>query len=208
MSDNREPETITVRYAFIEGDYDAARLGVDAETAGQELDRIRRRDHTLQPRAVLDESRPEAAPLHPVFEWNDAEAAERYRLHQAKDLIRCVRVVTPEREVPVARAVVMQPPAECIPAEDYDPLVGELDQVVGKLVESRRQLEELRAKAQRRFDRRKVMAADVALNELREAEELLGDAHETLTAGRKASVWEGEKARQASMVPIQRNIPA
>lgn len=186
------------RYTFLEGEHDEARIGVSAEVAGQELDRIRLRDNTLKPRAVLDESRPEDAPLHPAFEWSDPEAAEQYRLMQARDLIRCVRVITPEREVPVARAVVMQAPDEGIPAEDYDPLCGELDAVVGAVVEAKRRLEALRERASRRFDRRKVIAADVAIKELQEAEELLGDAHTSLTAGREASIWQGEQARQVT----------
>jgi len=51
-------------------------LGIDAQTAGSELDRIRQRDGTIIPAVVVDEARPEEAPLHPAFEWRDSVAAE------------------------------------------------------------------------------------------------------------------------------------
>lgn len=45
---------------------------------------------------VVDESREEDAPLHPVFEWNDKKAAESYRIVQAGSLIRNVTVKVEE----------------------------------------------------------------------------------------------------------------
>jgi hypothetical protein len=64
---------------------------VAAPVAAQALDDIRRNnDGTLNAQAVVDESRPEEAPLHPAFEWNDYEAAEAYRRQQAKSLIRAI----------------------------------------------------------------------------------------------------------------------
>ena len=74
--------------------------------------------------------------------------------------------------------------------QEHDPLAHDLSKTVGSLVETRRQLTELKLKAARRFDRRKVIAADIALAELGEAEESLSSAHEALTAGRKAANWE------------------
>lgn len=46
----------------------------------------------LTPKAVLDTARSREHPLHPHFEWNDTLAAESYRLDQARNLIRIVRV--------------------------------------------------------------------------------------------------------------------
>jgi hypothetical protein len=46
----------------------------------------------LVPRSVWEEARPEGAPLHHRFEWNDGEAADRYRDIQAAELIRSVRI--------------------------------------------------------------------------------------------------------------------
>ena len=44
------------------------------------------------PASVLDEARDEASPLHTHFEWDDSEAAEQYRLVQARGLIRRYKV--------------------------------------------------------------------------------------------------------------------
>lgn len=66
---------------------------VPAQTAGEELSRIYSERGELQAADVVDESRPEAAPLHPCFEWDDCKAAEHYRQHQARNLINCVVTV-------------------------------------------------------------------------------------------------------------------
>ncbi|RHF51452.1 hypothetical protein DW674_06710 [Mitsuokella multacida] len=65
---------------------------VSAQTAGEELARIEKENGSLTPELVVDESREENAPLHPVFEWDDKKAAERYRVMQAGSLIRNVTV--------------------------------------------------------------------------------------------------------------------
>lgn len=46
----------------------------------------------LTPQVVVDEARPEGAPLHHRFEWDDSLAGEQYRLIQAARLIRSVRI--------------------------------------------------------------------------------------------------------------------
>lgn len=53
---------------------------------------------------LVDASRPENAPLHSMFEWNDAVAAELYRVDQARCIIRHVCVIqedTNKESVPV-----------------------------------------------------------------------------------------------------------
>ena len=72
--------------------------GVSADVAGNELARIYQQEQQLKPAKVVDESRPEAAPLHPVFEWDDKVAAEMHREDQARHLIRSVRVINPYDE--------------------------------------------------------------------------------------------------------------
>ena len=70
-----------------------ANFGIPAQVAGEELERIRtERKGRLIPAVVVDEARPEEAPLHPAFEWDDAVAAEQYREGQARNLIRHVTV--------------------------------------------------------------------------------------------------------------------
>lgn len=60
----------------------------------------------LTPKLVLDTARDPEHPLHSHFEWRDDIAAERYRLDQARTLIRSVRVVykpaETEEQAPIA----------------------------------------------------------------------------------------------------------
>lgn len=46
----------------------------------------------LTPQIVVDEARPEGAPLHDRFEWDNDIAGEKYRLVQAQQLIRSVQI--------------------------------------------------------------------------------------------------------------------
>jgi hypothetical protein len=181
------------QYCYAEGLEDAVRFGIDPQAAGEELERIKHRDGTIVPEAVVDEARPDDAVLHPAFTWSDPVAAEKYRLIEARTLIKRVRVICPEpTQEPVVRATVARPTEPIEPAmTEHDPLAFDLSKTVGSLVETKRQLHELKLKAARRFDRRKVIAADIALAELGEAEESLSSAHEALTAGRKAAEWSG-----------------
>lgn len=41
----------------------------------------------LQPEVVVEAARPITSPLHSRFEWNNTEAAQRYRIWQARQLI-------------------------------------------------------------------------------------------------------------------------
>lgn len=154
-------------------------LPVDVQVAGSELERIRLEHHHLTPALVVDESRPEEAPLHPVFEWRDPVAAEQWREHQAASLMRRVRVVTPKStEVQdLARAVAMQPtPVAPIASpifERANPMAKQMTETVGLLVETCRRLEELHAYACRRMDRKLSIALQVALDEVRDAHEVL-----------------------------------
>jgi hypothetical protein len=53
---------------------------------------IREEHGELTAQAVLDAARPKSHPLHSRFEWNDKAAGEAYRLEQARELIRKVRI--------------------------------------------------------------------------------------------------------------------
>lgn len=84
-------------------------IPADAQTAGEELDRIYRKHGQLDPKDIVDESRDTDAPLHGCFEWDDAVAAERYRMRQAGDIVRAIVTVpegTGEQERQAVRAVV------------------------------------------------------------------------------------------------------
>ena len=68
------------------------RLKVSAQAAGELCAELEAQGR-LTPHEVVEASRPEDAPLHSAFEWNDAIAAERYRETQAGYIIRSVEVV-------------------------------------------------------------------------------------------------------------------
>lgn len=68
-------------------------LGGDAQAVGEELNRIQNRDGGVTAKAVVDEARPEASPLHRYFEWDDSVASEKYREIQGGRVIRNIRVV-------------------------------------------------------------------------------------------------------------------
>ena len=45
-------------------------------------------DGLIKPERVVEAARPKTSPIHDQFEWNNTEAAEKYRLLQASELIR------------------------------------------------------------------------------------------------------------------------
>jgi hypothetical protein len=81
------------KYVFKDG----SRIsGVKPQVVGDELDRINNKHGALRPADIVDESRPDDAALHPAFEWNDEIAAEEWRIHTARNIIRSVQVITEE----------------------------------------------------------------------------------------------------------------
>lgn len=65
----------------------------DPEIIGAVFSEIaQKHDNHLRAHVVVDEARNPASPLHKHFEWDDAVAAEGYRLQQARALIRIVLV--------------------------------------------------------------------------------------------------------------------
>lgn len=80
-------------------------MPVDAQTAGNELQRIYERDGVIEPETVVAESQAPSAPLHSCFEWDDEKAAHKYRITQAQNIIRAI-VVVDEAKQPETRAFV------------------------------------------------------------------------------------------------------
>lgn len=76
----------------------------DANIVGQHLELLREQcKGELTPQDVLDDARNDNSPLHSYFEWNDGEAAEQYRLQQARGLIRAVVAVYVSDDRPAVR---------------------------------------------------------------------------------------------------------
>lgn len=70
------------------------------QEALEELERIRSEDpdDMLRPEAVVEAAKKRNSPLHDYFTWDDDEAAKRYRLIQARQLIRVAVTVLPRSD--------------------------------------------------------------------------------------------------------------
>jgi hypothetical protein len=66
---------------------------ISAQEAGEEIESCKNGEGFITPEAVVDKARSETSILYSCFEWDDETAAERYRLHQAGELIRNVVAV-------------------------------------------------------------------------------------------------------------------
>lgn len=79
----------------------------DPNAIGMALEEIRvRAGGELEPKAVVDAARTTDHPLHVHFEWDDKLAAESFRLDQARNIIRIVRVVDEDVDGGTARAFI------------------------------------------------------------------------------------------------------
>lgn len=76
----------------------------DPNEVGQHLDRLRKEfKGEITPKDVVQDARNPNSPLHPFFEWDDSEAAEQYRLQQARGLIRAVVAVYTSDDEPAKK---------------------------------------------------------------------------------------------------------
>lgn len=84
----------------------------DANIVAAELDRLAAMNGgAVNPAIVLDAARSPDSPLHEMFEWDDTEAAERWRLHQARTIIVNLRIVLDTAEDEPRRLTVRAYPA-------------------------------------------------------------------------------------------------
>lgn len=80
-----------VGYEFREGFIPQKGAKVGPDLVGRHLELLRQQfKGELTPPDVLADARNPNSPLHGFFEWDDNEAAEQYRLSQARGLIRSV----------------------------------------------------------------------------------------------------------------------
>jgi hypothetical protein len=78
-----------VQYAWAAG----SRVAVDPGVAAAEMQRIRQEHGMVTPELVVKAAKPEDAPRHAAFEWNDDVAARAWREEQAKYILRSLVVV-------------------------------------------------------------------------------------------------------------------
>lgn len=72
----------------------AARVRAELETV-----RAERRGH-LRPADVVERARSRSSALHRLFEWDDTEAARKYRLQQARAVLSAVVVISEDTREP------------------------------------------------------------------------------------------------------------
>jgi hypothetical protein len=91
-------------------------------TLQDELEAVRARHGRLTAENLLGEARDPEHPLHPRFAWDDSVAAERWRLEQARQLIRSFRVRYTAGERPkTVRGYIAVPQADS-PQHSYEPV--------------------------------------------------------------------------------------
>jgi hypothetical protein len=81
-------------------------------------------DGILTAQAVVDAARPDDHPLHLHFEWDDEKAGEKYRVAQARQLIRIVKLTYIDRRGDVQRMRVFHsvPDPDSVSGRSYVPL--------------------------------------------------------------------------------------
>lgn len=72
------------------------RISADAQKVADEILAIGKSATTAQ---ILDKARDEKTELHKCFDWNDESAAEKWRLHQARNIV-CSLVIKEKRDGP------------------------------------------------------------------------------------------------------------
>lgn len=91
-------------FEFSEGARFQAGAVQNATDVGKHLEMLREQcKGELTPADVLRDAKHNNSPLHSFFEWDDGEAAEQYRLQQARGLIRSVVAIYTDDKNPAVR---------------------------------------------------------------------------------------------------------
>jgi hypothetical protein len=89
----------------------------------------------LSPHAVLDAASDPRHPLHSAFDWDDSEAAAKWRLEQARTLIRSVRVVIETTTSPLRAPLYVRSPQAPSSVAQYQSVVTiKQDELASRMV--------------------------------------------------------------------------
>ena len=81
------------------------KYAVSANIVGKEVEQIEKNQGEVTSKSLVDAARPEDSALHKLFEWDDAKAAESYRLHEAGKILCALSIVREDTPGPtVVRA--------------------------------------------------------------------------------------------------------
>lgn len=83
---------------------------MNSETLEQEFHKLMQADPTgtLQPEAIVEVAKNPNNPLHSYFDWDQNEAAEKWRQQQAKELIWSYKIEVPELNIRVRALTSLQ----------------------------------------------------------------------------------------------------
>lgn len=122
-----------------------SRHKVSAAVAAEVMDQLAEEER-LNPTELVEVSRPDDAPLHSEFEWDDSVAAEKWREEQAGAMIRhlVVRIEANEQEYPTRQYFMVQREANT-----YEPIhviLKDEDKTAMLLDQAKRELQAFKAK--------------------------------------------------------------
>lgn len=95
-------------YAFKSNRYlpsEARKVG--PQVIGEAIEAAASEAGVVDKKQLIENARPDEAPLHPCFEWNDPRAADLYRDYQARNLVNAVVVTIKGHSVPAFPTVVV-----------------------------------------------------------------------------------------------------
>lgn len=67
-----------------------SRIKADAQKSGELFEQLSKTEEGLTASTLLEANKPETAPLHSEYEWNDEKAANEWRLHQSRHFINSI----------------------------------------------------------------------------------------------------------------------
>lgn len=147
----------------------AAQLGsLDAQKVGEQLESIRLERGHLTPEMVLRAAKSRRSPLHGGFTWDDGEAAQAWRLNEARYLLRMVVMIredAPDKEPIRAFVVVRDDEGEW----EYTSTVAAMSNAVLRQQVLARALKELEAWRDRYDELEELAGVFAAIDQMNEA---------------------------------------
>ena len=118
---------------------------VSADVAAAAMEKLAAEER-LTATELVEESRPEDAPLHDEFEWNDSIAAEKFREDQARAMIRhlTVRIDINNNEYPVRQYFMVRSESKIF--EPVQLILKDQDKTAMLLDQAKKELQSFKAK--------------------------------------------------------------
>lgn len=71
---------------------------VKAQVVGEEIEKIKAKEGAISSEIIVKNAKSANSPLHPLFEWNDTVAADKFRKYQANQILHCLVIVEEDKE--------------------------------------------------------------------------------------------------------------